>query len=85
MLKIKTALNQEKDQLIVKTTENITPQAFMKFFRNTEKLNQLTPEDRTEIFRTVLLGSSDLTKDLLNEILRDYSVEHLEVIECKSC
>lgn len=43
----------------------------MNFFRNTEKLNQLTPEDRTEIFRTVLLGSSDLTEDLRNEILSD--------------
>lgn len=68
----------------METTENITPAAFMKFFRNTEKLNQLTPEDRTEIFRTVLLGSSDLTKDLLNEILRDYSVEQLEVIDFDS-
>ncbi|MDQ0477279.1 hypothetical protein QGN23_04345 [Chryseobacterium gotjawalense] len=58
----------------METTENITPEAFMKFFRDTEKLNQLTPEDRTEIFRTVLLGSSDLTEDLLNEILSDYSV-----------
>ena len=63
--------------------ENITPEAFMQFFRDTEKLNQLTPEDRIEIFRTVLLGSSDLTKELLNEILRDYSVEHLDVMDFK--
>ncbi|UFK97733.1 hypothetical protein [Kaistella faecalis] len=68
----------------MQTTEHITPEAFMQFFRNTEKLNQLTPEDRIEIFRTVLLGSSDLTKELLNEILKDYSVEHLEVIGFKS-
>ena len=32
----------------------------------------------------VLLGSSDLTEDLLNEILRDYSVEQLEVIDFDS-
>lgn len=64
--------------------ENITPEAFMKFFRDTEKLNQLTPDDRNEIFRTVLLGSSDLTKELLNEILSDYSVNHLEVINSQS-
>ncbi len=67
----------------MQTTEHITPEAFMQFFRDTEKLNQLTPEDRIEIFRTVLPGSSDLTKELLNEILRDYSVEHLEVIGFK--
>ena len=54
---------------------------FMKFFRDTEKLNELTPDDRVEIFRTILLGSSDITMDLLNEILGDYSVDNLEVIE----
>lgn len=66
----------------METFENITPEAFMKFFRNTEKLNELTPDDRVEIFRTVLLGSSDFTIDLFNEILRDYSVDHLEVTAC---
>lgn len=65
----------------METTENITPEAFMKFFRDTEKLNLLNPDDRTEIFRTVLSGSSDLTKELLNEILRDDEVEQLEVID----
>ena len=59
----------------------LTREEFMNFFRNTEQLNQLSPDDRTEIFRTVLSGSSDLTKDLLNEILSDYSVDHLEVTD----
>lgn len=53
----------------------------MNFFRDTEKLNELTPDDRVEIFRTILLGNSDITMDLLNEILGDYSVDNLEVIE----
>ncbi len=53
----------------------------MKFFRDTEKLNELTPDDRVEIFRTILLGSSDFSKDLLNEILGDYCVDNLEVID----
>lgn len=61
--------------------QKIQREDFMKFFRDTEKLNELTPDDRVEIFRTVLLGSSDLTMDLLNEILGDYSVDNLEVIE----
>lgn len=65
----------------MQTIENITPDTFMKFFRYTEKLNQLTPDDRTEIFRTILLGSSDLTEELLNDILSDYAVGHLEVID----
>lgn len=58
----------------------ITREDFMKFFRDTEKLNELTVDDRIEIFRTILVGSSDLTKNLLNEILGDYCVDNLEVI-----
>jgi hypothetical protein len=54
---------------------------FMRFFRDTEKLNELTTDDRIEIFRTILLGSSDFSKDLFDEILADYSVDNLEVIE----
>ena len=51
----------------------------MRFFRDDERLNTLTVDDRVEIFRTVLLGSSDLTKELLNELLIDYGVEGISV------
>ena len=61
--------------------QKITREDFMKFFRDREKLNELTPDDRVEIFRTILLGSSDFSKDLLNEVLGDYCVDNLEVIE----
>lgn len=60
--------------------QKIQREDFMKFFRDTEKLNELTPDDRVEIFRTVLLGSSDLTENLLNEILGDYCANDLQVI-----
>ncbi len=53
----------------------------MNFFRDSEKLNELMADDRIEIFRTILLGSSDINKDLLNEILGDYCIDNLEVIE----
>lgn len=52
----------------------------MQFFRDDEKLNELTPDDRDEIFRTILLGSCDITKELLEEIISDYSVSNLKVI-----
>jgi len=61
--------------------QKISREDFMKFFRDTEKLNELTPDDRVEIFRGILLGSSDFSKDILNEILGDYCVDNLEVIE----
>lgn len=61
--------------------KQISREDFMKFFRDDEKLNELTVDDRIEIFRTILVGSSDLTKDLLNEILEDYCIDNLEVID----
>jgi len=59
----------------------ISREDFMNFFRDSDQLNELTPDDRVEVFSTILLGGSDLTKALLNEILNDYSVSNLEVIE----
>ncbi len=59
--------------------KNIDRQDFMNFFRDDEKLNELTVDDRIEIFKTVLVGSSDLTKELLEEVLGDYLVEGVGV------
>lgn len=59
----------------------MTREGFMSFFRDDEKLNSLTVDDRLEIFSHVLVGSSDLTVDLLEDILADYGVEELMVIE----
>ena len=57
---------------------------FMNFFRDDEKLNELTVDDRIEIFKHILIGGSDFTKKLLDEILSDYCVENLEIIEIKN-
>lgn len=65
----------------MKEDNKINREEFMNYFRDDEKLNELTPEDREEIFRTVLQGSSDITKSLLDDILTDYSVSNLEVID----
>jgi hypothetical protein len=54
---------------------------FMNFFRNDDKLNELSTDDRIEIFQTILAGRSDITKDLLNNMLADYNVGHLQVVE----
>nr|WP_225370912.1 hypothetical protein [Acinetobacter baumannii] len=53
----------------------------MDFFRNDEKLEQLTPDDRIEIFLNVLLGSSDIDVKLLNELLNNYDIRNIVISE----
>ncbi|MBT3421716.1 MAG: hypothetical protein HOD63_02440 [Bacteroidetes bacterium] len=59
----------------------MTRDDFMTFFRDDEKLNLITPDDRVEIFSQILLGNSDFSKKLLDRILCDYGVDFLEIIE----
>jgi len=54
---------------------------FMAFFRDDESLQTLTADDRIEIFSQILIGSSDLTKELIEGVLADYSVSHLRIVE----
>jgi hypothetical protein len=63
--------------------KKISRDDFMNFFRDDEKLNELTVDDRVEIFSFILSGSSDFTKELLDRILSDYNVENLEILETK--
>lgn len=64
----------------MKNNKEINREDFMQFFRDDEKLNELTPDDRIEVFRTILLGNSDVTKELLEDVMSDYSVSNLKVI-----
>jgi len=41
---------------------SINREDFMSFFRDDEKLNDLSADDRLEIFRSILIGSSDFSK-----------------------
>lgn len=61
--------------------KSISREDFMRFFRDDLKLNELTADDRVEIFSQVLIGSSDITKDLLENLISDYCVGNLKVIE----
>ena len=54
---------------------------FMQFLRDKSKLDQLTQKERTEIFRYALLGSSDFTKDLFEDLFEKYGIEGLEVMK----
>ncbi|TGL51543.1 hypothetical protein EHQ59_11685 [Leptospira kemamanensis] len=67
----------------MKTDNNkeFTREDFMLFFRDDQKLNSLTNDDRIEAFQTILAGSSDITKELLDGILKDYSISTIEIVE----
>ncbi|PQL94363.1 hypothetical protein [Apibacter adventoris] len=52
---------------------------FMRFFRDDNMLNSLSVDDRIEIFSTILLGKTDITFELLNNLLIEYDVEDLEI------
>lgn len=53
----------------------MTRDDFMNFFRNDEALAMLSTDDRIEIFLHILPGASDITPQLLEELMRDYCVQ----------
>ena len=62
-------------------TTRISRQDFIDFFRDDDRLNLLTNDDRLEIFTQILAGSSDITKELLDGLLSDYSVGRLKLVQ----
>jgi len=63
---------------------NISKEDFMEFWRSDGMPDMLTVEDRMEIFLSAPVGSSDITKELLEKIIRGYGVENLTVIKSKN-
>lgn len=45
------------------------------------KNDNLTIDDRCEIFRTVLYGSSDVTGELLQSVVNEFGVSGIEIID----
>lgn len=56
---------------------------FMSFFRNNNMLNSLSVDDRIEIFSTILLEKTDITFELLNNLLIEYDVDDLVIFKIK--
>ncbi len=59
------------------TYKNFNREDFMNFVRDYEKLSTLSSDDRIEIFLQILPGGSDITEDLLKELICDYQVYNL--------
>jgi len=53
---------------------------FMQIYRS-GLLNTLSVDDRHEVFSGIMLGNSDFTAELLNDVLSNYDVNNLEVRE----
>ena len=47
----------------------------MAYFRLENAEQDLSPEDRIEIFLNVLLGSSDITKELIEDLFTNYGMK----------
>lgn len=56
---------------------------FMDFFRDNERLSELTTDDRIEIFKSILPGKDSFTIELLEELLNDYDVENISVVKSR--
>lgn len=63
------------------STESLTREDFMEFWRSDKMSEVLDVEDRLEIFSTAPVSQSDITKDNLDVILADYGVFNLVVNE----
>lgn len=64
--------------------ELTTREDFMEFFRDDEKLNLFSADDRQEIFSQILLGESDFKKEFLEKVFSDYGISHLKITETKN-
>lgn len=60
----------------------MTRQEFMNAFRGNDWMNEhLTIDDRHEIFIDVLMGSSDLTKKLFEEVCNNYGTDLKDILQ----
>lgn len=61
--------------------EQTEQELFMSQFRDDDFLNSLSTENREELFLQALPGSSDITVELLKELLADYDVDNIVILD----
>jgi hypothetical protein len=54
---------------------------FMDFFWDDEKINTVSENDKIDIFLNILNGSEDITVELLQKLLNNYSIDNIEIIK----
>ncbi len=71
----------QKSECENRSDVKMSRQDFMDFFRHDQFHNEVTVDDCIEVFSSVLVGSSDITAELLNDVIGDYNVDNLKVVE----
>lgn len=61
-------------------TQRSLREQFLDFFRSEHFARELTVEDRREVFLDVLEGASDLTPELIGELLDAYGMEYSQIM-----
>jgi hypothetical protein len=61
----------------------ITREQFLEYFRSENYAEELSVEDKIEVFSTALAGSSDITYSLLESVCADYDVNLEDIIANK--
>jgi len=61
--------------------KEITREEFMAYYRSDRYSEELSPDDKMEVFMGSIHGSSDLTKSVLEELLSDYGNEDLIITQ----
>ena len=67
------------DQLIEQEGEGMNREEFMTFFRRDDFHTLITPDDAHEIFMSVLHGSSDINKELIDNLLHNYDLDRVDI------
>jgi len=58
---------------------DITREDFMAYYRSDKYVEELTVDDKIEVFLTSLPGSSDITYELLTQLCAEYGVDFDEI------
>lgn len=62
----------------------ITKEQFFQYYRSDKYANELTREEKIEVFLMSLEGSSDITVDLLFALCNEYDVRLEDVLDERS-
>jgi len=60
--------------------QNLTREEVMRFLRQENIHEILSPDDCLEIFLNILGGSSDLTKEILDRLLSNYGIDIRNIV-----